>query len=89
MVDNEFYDFEITDEPLNNNFQVLLVKQYIDKDSGFEFYKKFALDTNIFNEIKQGDYQFYLISIDNYRLFMQDKSVSDYKIFFDANYFSE
>lgn len=85
----DYDDYTISDEPLTDNFKVILVKEFEKSEPAFEFYNKLTTDNQVFKEFDSIDYQYFIISANNYNTLVKDKTIGDYKKFFEENYFKE
>ena len=50
------------------------------------YYNLISKSDNTFSILNKADYQTFIISIENFALFLNDKAVADYLKFFKANY---
>ncbi len=85
----DFYDlddFEITDEPLNETFRNVVVKSFEASGAAMEFLQKIEKEKNVFDEFDASNYQYFVISGDNYKKFLKDRSLADYFTFFRQHY---
>ena len=71
---------------LNNNYNLLLVKQFINQQDAMAYYKVLSKDPYVFSGIQKRNYHLFVISDKNYPLFYKEKNVKIYQQFFDEYY---
>jgi tetratricopeptide (TPR) repeat protein len=71
---------------LNNNYNLLLVKQFISQQDAMTYYKVLFKDPYVFSGIQKRNYYLFVISNKNYPLFYKEKNVKIYQRFFDEYY---
>ncbi len=71
---------------LNNNYNLLLVKQFISQQDAMAYYKVLFKDPYVFSGIQKRNYHLFVISNKNYPLFYKEKNVKIYQQFFDEYY---
>ncbi len=71
---------------LNNNYNLLLVKQFISQQDAMVYYKGLSKDPYVFSGIQKRNYHLFVISDKNYPLFYKEKNVKIYQQFFDEYY---
>ncbi len=71
---------------LNNNYNLLLVKQFISQRDAMAYYKVLSKDPYVFSGIQKRNYHLFVISNKNYPLFYKEKNVKIYQQFFDEYY---
>ncbi len=86
-IDNYSYiNFDVSSMILNTNFQLIVVKRFKNKDQGFNYFESVVANDIVFKDLKQTDYRHFIISVDNFKNFYQDKSIKKYLRFFNKNY---
>ncbi|MFP4556818.1 MAG: tetratricopeptide repeat protein [Bacteroidales bacterium] len=65
---------------------VMTVDPFEDKEDAMEYYSRISQEDDIMGAIPESDYSFVIISRENFELFMDDKSVTEYLRFFRNNY---
>ncbi len=70
----------------DNNYQLLLIKKFMNKQQAMAYYKQLSKDTYVFSGIQKQKYQLFVISKENYPLFYQAKDIKVYKQFFNKHY---
>ena len=70
-----------------NKSQLILVRRFTGKDDAMTYYAKVIEDGKNFMSTDDYSYEIFAINQKNYRQVMRDKSVSQYRIFFEKNYF--
>jgi len=71
---------------LNNSYNILLVKQFINQQDALAYYKGLSKDPYVFSGIQKRNYHLFVISDKNYPLFYKKKNVKIYQQFFDEYY---
>lgn len=79
-------NFKTAGELLDEGLQIITVKSFENKTAALEYYNLLSENTGVFESIKNMEYSFYVISIDNYKTFQENKSPSTYLKFFEENY---
>jgi len=85
----DFYtseDFITEGEILDDNHQIITVKQFVDEKAAMEYYSKIKSDPEILAELSNTGYDFFIISDNNLKTLHEDKSVSKYLKFFKKQY---
>ncbi|MBE9467903.1 MAG: tetratricopeptide repeat protein [Bacteroidetes bacterium] len=81
-----YINFSISSMLLNTNFQLIVVKRLKNKDQATNYYESIITNDIVFKNIKPNDFRHFIISIDNFKIFYQDKSIKKYLKFFNKNY---
>ncbi len=71
---------------LDNNYNLLLVKQFVNQDNATLYYKKLIKDPYVFSGIQKKNYHLFIISVRNYPLFYKEKEMKVYQQFFNEYY---
>ncbi len=71
---------------LNNNYNLLLVKQFVSQQDAMVYYKVLSKDPYVFSGIQKRNYHLFVISDKNYPLFYKEKNMKIYQQFFDEYY---
>lgn len=79
-------DLSVNNIPFNEFFELIKVDKFKDEQQAMEYYDAVTHKEGIFNPLKPDDYSAFIISSDNFALFMTDKSLTDYLKFFKSNY---
>ncbi len=77
---------QINSLALDNNYNLLLVQQFIDQSDAFIYYKKLIKDPYVFSGIQKKNYHLFIISVRNYPLFYKEKDMKVYQRFFNEYY---
>lgn len=86
----DFYiqkDYTTENEEFNKFFNSLIVKKFADEKEAMEYYTsiKSQIDKLVENADKD-DYQFFVISAENFTSFNAEKAIREYLLFFKENY---
>ena len=79
-------DLQIKNQPLNDFVEIITVTGFKDEKIATKYYNLIIKNENVFNLLKKDEYQTFVISIENFGTFLNDKSVTDYLKFFRSNY---
>lgn len=71
---------------LDNNRQLITVSSFNELDKALRFFEGIRNDEYIFSGIREGSFEQFLISAENYPIFFKEKNSAAYKLFFDKNY---
>lgn len=85
----DFYtseDFITEGEMLDDDHQIITVKQFVDEKAAMEYYSKIKSDPEILAGLSNTVYDFFVISDKNLKTLHEDKSVSKYLKFFKKQY---
>ncbi|MBE9509926.1 MAG: tetratricopeptide repeat protein [Bacteroidetes bacterium] len=78
--------FKTEGELLDNGLQIISVRSFENKATALEYYRLINSNTDVFKSIERMEYSFFVISLDNFKTFKQNKSASTYLKFFEENY---
>jgi hypothetical protein len=79
-------DLSVNSQPLNEFFDLIRVEKFKDSKQVMEYYQAIMSKEGLFNPLKPEDYTLFVISSENYSLFLVDKSLVDYLKFFNSTY---
>ena len=79
-------DLSVNNQPFNEFFELINVEKFKDSKKAMEYYKAIKEKEGLFNPLKKEEYSMFVISTQNFSIFMEDKSLADYLTFFNANY---
>ncbi|NVO10238.1 MAG: tetratricopeptide repeat protein [Bacteroidales bacterium] len=79
-------DLSVNNQPLNEFFDLIRVEKFKDSKQAMEYYQAIISKEGLFNPLKPDDYSLFIISSENYTLFLMDKSLVDYLKFFNSTY---
>ncbi|OFX43319.1 MAG: hypothetical protein A2046_08375 [Bacteroidetes bacterium GWA2_30_7] len=71
---------------LNDKYNIITVKNFDNKESALNYFKKINEDINVFKNFSTNNYSQFLISASNFATFFSNKDIDKYKNFFDNNY---
>jgi tetratricopeptide (TPR) repeat protein len=71
---------------LDNNRQLITVSSFNELDKAIRFFNGIKNDEYVFSGIREGTFEQFLISAENYPVFFKEKNSAAYKLFFDKNY---
>ncbi len=77
---------QISSLALNNNYNLLIVKQFINQQDAKGYYNKLIKDPYVFSGIQKKNYHLFIISVENYPLFYKEKDMKVYQQFFNEYY---
>jgi tetratricopeptide (TPR) repeat protein len=79
-------DFDIEEENLDANNNLLLVRSLQTKEQGLIYFRAIIRQPEVFKTLKDVNYFNFIISSANYRQILAEKSIADYLKFFLKNY---
>lgn len=79
-------DLLVKNQPLNDFVEIITVTGFKDEKIATKYYNLIIKNETVFNLLKKDEYQTFVISIENFATFLNDKSVTDYLKFFRSNY---
>lgn len=71
---------------INPTNQIIIVKKLTGYDEALDYYKSFKLNKDNLTDIHQKEYQYFLISKENFVLFYKNKDLRGYYKFFEKNF---
>jgi len=74
---------------LDNNRQMITISSFSEFDKALRYFNGIKNDNYIFSGMKEGSYQQFLISAENYPIFFKEKNTESYLQFFLKNYLKE
>ncbi len=77
---------QINSLALDNNYNLLLVKQFVNAAAAMQYYRRLVRDPYVFSGISKQNYRLFVVSKENYPLFYKNKDVKVYRQFFKAYY---
>lgn len=78
--------FRTEGELLDDGLQIISVRSFENKTTASEYYRLINSNADVFKSIEGMEYSFFVISLDNFKTFKQNKSASTYLKFFEENY---
>ncbi len=79
-------NLKISSMLLNNNAEIILVKEFPNADKAQSYYNEIRYNKKIFDALPKEKYEVFSISPFNYGVFFREKDVSAYMSFFTKNY---
>lgn len=80
-------DYNTESADFNKFFNYILVKKFADLTEGMEYYNELNQQIDkVVGNVDKEDYQFFIISADNFNSFDQEKAIREYLMFFKENY---
>ncbi|MGD9978300.1 MAG: hypothetical protein AB7S54_10245, partial [Bacteroidales bacterium] len=79
-------DLSVSNQPLNDFIEIISVSGFKDEKVATKYFTLISKNDRVFSILNKADYQIFAISIENFALFLNDKSVPDYLKFFRENY---
>jgi outer membrane protein assembly factor BamD (BamD/ComL family) len=81
--------FEVTSTILDEDLQVITVKNFTNKKVAMDYYGAITADPAVYSDMKETDYRHFVITKDNYTRFYKNKNVIQYIQFFRDNYLKD
>ncbi len=79
-------NLNITTEAFSTNYRIMRVEGLPDTSSALDYLNHFVSSEEVLAEADQNDYPAFIISPENYDLFMKDKNIGSYLNFFRGEY---
>lgn len=79
-------DLDVSRVPFSPNIQLVRVSGLTDIKGAMDYLKRFSASGTVFAETGRDDFTLFLISPENYDLFLQDKNIPSYLKFFEEEY---
>ena len=79
-------NFNVTSVVLDKGVHLISVKSMDNYEKAMDYYTTIAANKDVFSEMNKSDYQYFVISADNFTTFYKDKDVDRYLKFFTDNY---
>lgn len=79
-------DLSVNNQNLNEFFELIKVDKFKDNKQAMDYFKAASIKEGLFSPLKKEDYVIFIISQENFAIFLEDKSIADYLNFFKANY---
>jgi hypothetical protein len=73
----------VTDDPAS---KILLVKEFQDKNEALAYYARFKENSSLLNKYNGINLNVFIISVENFKTFNQNKDVNSYLSFFEKTY---
>ncbi|MBN2349444.1 MAG: tetratricopeptide repeat protein [Bacteroidales bacterium] len=70
----------------NNTQNVIIIKIFKNQNEAVDYYRKISADTGVLRDVDSKSISAFAISVSNYKIFLEDKSISRYQKFFEQNY---
>jgi tetratricopeptide (TPR) repeat protein len=79
-------DFDIEKVNLNPKTQLLVIREFPDKEEGLIYFRSIIRKRQVYKEMKNIEYVNFIASSTNYRKILEEKDYLDYLNFFTKNY---
>jgi len=79
-------NFKTEGELMDDGLQVINVRSFENKATASEYFRLINSNKDVFKSIEGMEYSLFIISLDNFETFKQNKSASTYLKFFEENY---
>ena len=81
--------FNVSSIILNDNYQVITVKSFANKDKGMDYYKTIKANPDVYADFAASEYYDFMITSDNFSVFFKDQNIGKYIEYFEKFYQSE
>lgn len=82
-------DLNVTNQPFSDFVEMIVCTGLKDKKTAVKYYNLISKRAKVFAGLDKTEYQYFVISIDNFARFIGDKSIPDYLRFFKEKYKNE
>ncbi len=79
-------DLNVNGEQFSTNYHLLKVDGLPDVPAALDYLARFSASSQVFSEAGRDDFPLFIVSPDNFGLFMQDKNIASYLNFFEDEY---
>lgn len=79
-------DLTVNNQPFNDFIEIISVSGFKDEKIATKYFNLIRKNETVFSLVRNEDRQMFVISIENFATFLNDKSVADYLKFFRSNY---
>jgi hypothetical protein len=79
-------NLSVNSKELTKHISLIVVEPLKNKDEAMEYYRKAVAEQGLMGTLQEKDYSLFVISEENFTIFMEDKSVVDYLNFFTNKY---
>lgn len=76
----------ITNTYIDTTYHVINVQSFDGRSKAMEYYTFSKNNKGLFAGLEAGSFQFFIISLENYALLIENKKIADYQQFFDQNF---
>lgn len=78
--------FSITSNLFADKKQIILVKSFGNAEKAKQYYNVIINDEETFNNLPKNEFEFFIISDENYKTLIKEKALLQYKTFFEKQY---
>jgi tetratricopeptide (TPR) repeat protein len=79
-------DLQVGSEQFSANYQLIRVNGLPDVKQALDYLRRFTTSEEVFRDVGRNNYSAFIISPDNYSLFMKDRNIGAYLKYFEAEY---
>ncbi|MCB8963775.1 MAG: hypothetical protein H6536_01875 [Bacteroidales bacterium] len=79
-------DLAVNNQPLSDFIEIISVTGFKDEKVATKYYNLISKNDKTFGTLNKDDYQTFIISLENFAILLNDKSVADYLKFFKTHY---
>lgn len=83
FIDN---DLTVKNQPFTDFIELIMVTGFKNRNSAEEYYKQLIRNEAVFAPVKQAERQLFIISIENFATFLNERSIPEYLKFFRSSY---
>lgn len=81
-----YLNFDVESELLSASYNMVLVKPFKNMKMAANYFESVVIAGEVLEDLEDEAYRTFIISSENYKLFMNDKSIARYQQFFDEHY---
>ncbi|MBI9068081.1 MAG: tetratricopeptide repeat protein [Salinivirgaceae bacterium] len=82
----DFLSFEVESELLSADYSLVVVKKFKNQKMAYNYYESLRVATEVYEDFDEEGYRDFIISIENFNKFREDKNLLRYQKFFNINY---
>ncbi len=79
-------NLNVSSQSFTTNYQLIRVEGLPDVSSALDYLNRFSESEEVFAETARRDFSMFIISLENYDLFMKDRNIASYRSFFEEEY---
>lgn len=89
LANYENLNLKIEVKPLDDIRQIVLISGLPDKETAMPYFKKVVRNRILYNPLRKTDYRNFLISKNNFEIFLKEKNILDYMDFYKRVYLAK
>ncbi len=79
-------DLDVGSEQFSSNYHIIRVDGLPDVKQALDYLRRFSVSEEVFRDVGRNDYSAFIISHENFSLFMKDRNIGSYLKYFETEY---